>query len=218
MRTIEPEAMTRQIRSRHPHFLMALLADARLTAHYRGERSEFRSTADGIVQALRLMGQSDAFLAQAMYRAKARMQALGIPLLPRIAHRLAMMIGQIAIGDPVVVQPGIYILHGQVVVDGLSEIGSGVTIAPFVTIGLRQGNPFGPVIGDGVGIGTGAKVLGSLRVGDGAQIGANATVIGDVAPGGIAVGLHRGRDAAAGGSGEPVPEPAARPGGEPDDS
>jgi serine O-acetyltransferase len=194
MRTIEPETMTRQIRSRHPHFLVALLADARVTAHYRGERSEFHSTLDGIVQAVRLMGQSDAFLAQAMYRAKARMQALGIPVLPRIAHRVAMMIGQITIGDPVVVQPGIYILHGQVVVDGLSEIGSGVTIAPFVTIGLRQGNPFGPVIGDGVGIGTGAKVLGSLRVGDGAQIGANATVIGDVAPGGLAVGLHRGGD------------------------
>jgi serine O-acetyltransferase len=212
MRTIEPETMTRQIRSRHPHFLMALLADAQLTAHYRGERSEFRSTADGIVQALRLMGQSDAFLAQAMYRAKARMQALGIPLLPRIAHRLAMMIGQIAIGDPVVVQPGIYILHGQVVVDGLSEIGSGVTIAPFVTIGLRQGNPFGPVIGDGVGIGTGAKVLGSLRVGDGAQIGANATVIGDVAPGGIAVGLHRGNDGPAGPADEAVTEPVPQPG------
>ena len=197
---------------------MALLADARLTAHYRGERSEFRSTADGIVQALRLMGQSDAFLAQAMYRAKARMQALGIPLLPRIAHRLAMMIGQIAIGDPVVVQPGIYILHGQVVVDGLSEIGSGVTIAPFVTIGLRQGNPFGPVIGDGVGIGTGAKVLGSLRVGDGAQIGANATVIGDVAPGGIAVGLHRGGTEPPADPGAGSRNPPRGRGGEPDDS
>ena len=32
------------------------------------------------------MLQADAFLAQVAYRAKARMQALGVPLLPRIAH------------------------------------------------------------------------------------------------------------------------------------
>ena len=31
-------------------------------------------------------------------------------------------------------------LHGQVVVDGIVEIHSGVAIAPFVTIGLRAGD------------------------------------------------------------------------------
>jgi hypothetical protein len=35
------------------------------------------------------------------------MLARGIPLVPRIAHRLAMTIAQISIGDPVVVEPGI---------------------------------------------------------------------------------------------------------------
>ena len=68
------------------------------------------------------------------------MQALGVPLLPRLAHRLAMAIAQVSIGDPVVIEPGIYIVHGQVVVDGLVEIQSGVVIAPLVTIGLRAGD------------------------------------------------------------------------------
>ena len=71
------------------------------------KRADFRGRADGLVQALRLMFASDAFLAQACYRAKARLQGLGVPVLPQIAHRLAMMIAQICIGDPVVVRPGV---------------------------------------------------------------------------------------------------------------
>jgi len=85
------------------------------------------------------MWVSDAFAAHALYRAKARMQALGIPILPRIAHRLAMMIGQVCIGDPVVMQPGVYIAHGQVVIDGIVDIHPGVVIFPWVTVGLRAG-------------------------------------------------------------------------------
>jgi serine O-acetyltransferase len=48
-----------------------------------------------------------------------------------------------------------------------------------VTIGLR-GEVGGPKIGRGVFIGTGAKILGNLRIGAGARIGANAVVIQDV--------------------------------------
>ena len=190
--TTERESLMRDIRSRHPRFLEAVIADAEVTARYRGERFEFRSRADALLQALRLAWQADAFLAQALYRAKARMQALGVPLLPRLAHRMAISTGQVSIGDPVVVAPGIYLLHGQVVIDGIAEIGHGVTIAPFVTIGLRQGDIRGPRIGDHVQIGTGAKVLGAVSVGEGAEIGANAVVIGDVEPGTTVVGVHSG--------------------------
>ncbi len=168
-----------EIRARHPRLRTALAADARVTAAHRFERHEFRSKADVALQALRLMWVSDAFLAQSLYRVKARLQALGVPLLPRVAHRLAMTSAQLSIGDPVVVHPGVYVVHGQVVVDGLVEIHSGTVIGPFVTIGLR-GDFVGPTIGPNVSIGTGAKVLGRVRVGAGAQIGANAVVIDDV--------------------------------------
>jgi serine O-acetyltransferase len=176
------------VRSRHPRFADAVVADARVTALYRGERHAFRSSADAAAQALRLCLVSDAFLAQVLYRAKARLQALGVPLLPRIAHRLAIVTGQLSIGDPVVVEPGVYVLHGQVVVDGFAEISSGVTLAPFVTIGLRSGDLVGPTLERDVSVGTGAKVLGRVRVGAGAAIGANAVVVGDVAPGATVVG------------------------------
>lgn len=160
-----------------------MLADARVTAAYRGERAEFRSAADATLQVLRLMWVSDAFLSQALYRLKARLQALGVPVLPRLAHRLAMAIAQVAIGDPVVVEAGVYIVHGQVVIDGITEVGTGTVIAPFVTIGLRAGVLDGPVIERDVQIGTGAKIIGPVRVGAGASIGANAVVVHDVGAG-----------------------------------
>ena len=135
---------------------------------------------------MRLAWVSDAFLAQACYRVKARLQTLGVPVLPRLAHRLAMSIAQISIGDPVVVEPGVYVIHGQFVADGLVSIGSGAVIGPFVTIGLRAGNVQGASIERGVSIGTGAKLIGPIHVGAGAVIGANAVVVDDV-PAGVTV-------------------------------
>ena len=185
---LSPDALWRDIRSRHPGLRQALAADVRMTARYRGEPSEFGSWPALVLAGLRLAWVSDAFLAQALYRAKARLQALGVPVLPRVAHRLAMALGQIAIGDPVVIHAGVYIVHGQVVIDGLVEIHPDVTIFPFVTIGLRAGDVRGATIERGVSIGTGAKLIGPVRVGSGARIGANAVVIHDVPAGATVVG------------------------------
>lgn len=181
--TIEAKEFWRALHARHPGLRHALVEDARVTALHRGERCEFRSSTDAALQILRLAWASDAFLAQALYRVKARLQGLGVPVLPRLAHRLAMLIAQISIGDPVVVHPGVYIIHGQFVADGLVEIREGAVIGPFVTIGLRAGNVQGATIGPHVSIGTGAKVIGPVTIGAGAQVGANAVVVSDVAAG-----------------------------------
>jgi serine O-acetyltransferase len=174
------------LRARHPAVREAVLADARLAARLRGERDEFRSRADALAQVVRLAWTSDAFLAQALYRVKARLQARGVPLVPRLAHRLAMVVAQLSVGDPVVMAPGVSVLHGQVVIDGVVEIASGVTIGPFVTIGLRAGDIRGATIERDVSIGTGAKIIGPVGVGAGARIGANAVVVDDV-PAGVTV-------------------------------
>jgi serine O-acetyltransferase len=176
------------IRAQHPRFFAALVADARMTARMRGERADFRGRLDALIQALRLMWVTDAFLAQALYRAKARLQALGIPVLPTIAHHLAIATAQVYIGDTVLMRPGVFIGHGMIVIDGFVEIRSGTRIMPGVTIGLR-GRAAGPTIGKDVEIGTGAKVLGRVVIGRGARIGANAVVITDVPAGATAVGV-----------------------------
>lgn len=177
------------LQARHPGFREAVLADARMTALHRGERNEFRSKADALIQVLRLCWASDAFAAQVLYRLKAAMQARGIPVLPRLAHKLAMATAQVSIGDPVIVQPGVYIVHGQIVMDGLVEVGPGAVLSPWVTIGLRAGNVQGATLERDVHIGTGAKVIGPVRIGAGAKVGANAVVVGDVDAGATVVGV-----------------------------
>lgn len=183
------EEVWKQIRDRHPGFREAVLADASVTAMHRVERYQFRSKADAIIQIIRLCWMSDAFFATVMYRAKAAMQKRRVPLLPRICHKLAMATAQVSIGDPVIIGPGVYIVHGQIVLDGLVEIGRGAVISPWVSIGLKAGNVQGPIIGDDARIGSGAKLLGPMRIGDDVAIGANAVVTGDVEAGKTVVGI-----------------------------
>ena len=187
--TAQLKAGLDEVRSRQPGFLEALLADARVAAAYRGERKEFRSRLDGVLQALRLMLQTDAFLALSAYRLKARLQALGIPVLPWIAHRLAMVSAQISIADSAFVHPGVFIPSGQVVVYGSVEIHSGATLLPWVTVGPLGGGVRGPTIGPGAQIGSGAKVMGEIEVGANARVGTNAVVLNDVPPNTTVVGM-----------------------------
>jgi serine O-acetyltransferase len=182
------QTFLRTLRTRHPGIREAVLADARATAAFRGERADLRPGLAALAQIVRLAWVTDAFLAQVLYRVKAGLQARGVPVLPGLAHRLAMMVGQVSIGDPVVVGPGLYLAHGQVVVDGIVEIGSDVVIFPWVTIGLRAGDARGATIEAGVTIGTGAKVVGPVRIGAGATVGANAVVVDDVPVGATVVG------------------------------
>lgn len=171
-----------------PRLREALAADARMVAASRNERHEFRSSLDGLFQLIRLIWVSDAFGAQVLYRFKVWFEVHRVPVVPRLLHHLAMVSSQVAIGSPVVIGPGMYVVHGQIVIDGIAEIGRGVEIAPFVTIGLRSGNFRGAQIGDNVRIGTGAKVIGPVKIGDGAAIGANAVVVDDVPEGATVVG------------------------------
>ncbi|MGO9875604.1 MAG: serine O-acetyltransferase [Acidimicrobiia bacterium] len=182
------DAASASARAKQPRFIAALVADAKVTASVRGERSKFHGRIDALVQVLHLMWTADAFLAQALYRAKVRLQVLGVPVLPGIAHRLAIITGQLWIGDTVVLHPGVFIGHGMVVIDGFVEIHRGVRIMPGVTIGVRDGFR-GPTIKQDVRIGTGAKVLGAITVGRGARIGSNAVVIDDVPPRATVVGI-----------------------------
>src|SRR3954451_24492510 len=113
------EALMSEIRSRHPGFREAVITDLNVNLVHRGEHRELTSRWIAVIEFLRLLWASDAFLAQVLYRLKANLQKLGVPLLPRLAHRLALITGQVSIGDPVVVHPGLCLLHGQVVIDGI---------------------------------------------------------------------------------------------------
>ncbi|MEX2160066.1 MAG: hypothetical protein WEB04_11755 [Dehalococcoidia bacterium] len=116
-----------------------------------------------------------------------------VPFLPYLCELLSIASWQVSIGRSVTIGPGVFMPHGHVIIDGTVDIGRDCVINPWVTIGLSGRRRYGidrrgPVIGNKVYIGTGAKVLGPITVGDGARIGANSVVIEDVPAGATVVG------------------------------
>jgi len=88
--------------------------------------------------------------------------------------------------------PGLRISHSFNVVIGPDvKIGKDAVIFNGVTLGNRLGKGSWtgmPRVGDGVLVGTGAKILGPIKVGDHAKIGANAVLLISVPKNGTAVG------------------------------
>lgn len=85
---------------------------------------------------------------------------------------------------------GLYIGHfGGIIISPGAVIGRNCNISQGVTIGVagKDENRGIPIIGDGVYIGAGAKVVGKIRVGNNVAIGANAVVTKDV-PDNVVVG------------------------------
>jgi serine O-acetyltransferase len=80
--------------------------------------------------------------------------------------------------------------HGGIVISGGTRFGDDCRIRNGVCIGVSHvGDARVPVIGNGVDIGTGAKLLGPITIGDNVLIGANAVVLCDVPSDSIAVGV-----------------------------
>lgn len=80
---------------------------------------------------------------------------------------------------------------GGIVVNPEVRIGRNCNVSHGVTLGqANRGRRAGvPVIGDGVYIGPGAKVVGAVTVGDNVAIGANCVVVEDVPANAVVVGI-----------------------------
>jgi len=79
---------------------------------------------------------------------------------------------------------------GGIVISGYAKFGDNCRIRNGVVVGLRHiEDKRAPIIGDNVDIGSGAKLLGPIRIGNNVLIGANAVVMLDVPDNSIAVGV-----------------------------
>ena len=79
---------------------------------------------------------------------------------------------------------------GGIVISGYAKFGDNCRIRNGVVVGLqRVDEPCAPVIGNNVDIGSGAKILGPIKIGNNVVIGANAVVIRDVPDNCIAAGV-----------------------------
>ena len=84
--------------------------------------------------------------------------------------------------------PGLFIQHGVATIISAKSIGKDCWINQQVTIGYSSTADC-PVLGDGVVVCAGAKVIGNVRMGDRSVAGANAVVVKDVPDGCTVVGV-----------------------------
>jgi serine O-acetyltransferase len=171
--------LRRRLRASRPPLGKAIREDVR--AFIAGR---FETAGQGRLAApfhiLRLVWQSDAFLAVLLYRIRAWLEGVRFPILPTLLHRICIALFDVNIDDYLVLGEGVYVPHGCLVIDGPVTIGRWCVLCPWVSIGLVPGTLEGPEIGDEVFVGTGAKIFGPVKIGDGVIIGAGSVVIEDV--------------------------------------
>lgn len=72
---------------------------------------------------------------------------------------------------------GLSIAHrGTIVVNGNAKIGKNCRIQECTTIGATNGNCDAPILGDNIFIGSGARIIGNIKIADDIAIGANSFV------------------------------------------
>lgn len=90
-------------------------------------------------------------------------------------HKLSLKLG---FSIPLnVFGPGLAIVHyGTIIVNQNASVGKNCRLHACTTIGATNGKSKAPIIGDNVYIGSGAKVIGDIRIGNNIAIGANSVV------------------------------------------
>src|SRR5919199_5607650 len=126
-----------------------------------------------------------------VHRVAHALHGSGLPLVPRALANWSKTITGVEIHPAARIGEALFIDHGAGVVIGeTADIGDNVTLYQGVTLGgtgFARGKRH-PTIEDDVVVGSGAKLLGPIRVGRGAKVGANSVVIHDVPANSTVVG------------------------------
>jgi serine O-acetyltransferase len=110
----------------------------------------------------------------------------------RLLSQFARFLTGIEIHPGAKIGHGVLIDHGSGVVIGeTAEVGDNCTIYQGVTLGGtgKEKGKRHPTLGNGVLVGSGAKILGPFKIGDGAKIASNAVVLQPLPPDSTAVGV-----------------------------
>lgn len=112
-------------------------------------------------------------------------------LLYKFLYKFVQIISGIELPCEVEVGKNFIIDHfGGIVISGYAKFGDNCRIRNGVVIGLKSvKDPVAPKFGNNVDIGSGAKILGNIKIGSNVFIGANAVVLCDVPDNSIAVGV-----------------------------
>lgn len=132
------------------------------------------------------------FHAILLHRLAHRLYRAGVPLLPRFLSQISRFFTGVEIHPGARIGRRFFIDHGMGVVIGeTSEIGDDVLIYQGVTLGGtgKEKGKRHPTIGNNVVIGTGAKVLGNIRIGNFVKVGAGSVVVHPVPDHSTVVGI-----------------------------
>ncbi|MFX1364933.1 MAG: serine O-acetyltransferase [Promethearchaeota archaeon] len=127
-----------------------------------------------------------------LYRIAHFFWKIGMPFIPRYISEIARELTGIEIHPGAEIGGDFFIDHGTGCVIGeTTEIGNNVTIFSGVVFGGTNINPVKrhPTLGNNIVVGTGAKILGPVKIGDNVKVGANSVVVNDVPPNSVVVGV-----------------------------
>lgn len=132
------------------------------------------------------------FHAILLHRLAHKLYRWGVPLAPRVISQTGRFLTGIEIHPGANIGRRFFIDHGMGVVIGeTTEIGDDVLLYQGVTLG-GTGNEKGkrhPTLGNRVVVGSGAKVLGNIKIGDNVKIGAGSVVVHPVPDNSTVVGI-----------------------------
>jgi len=132
------------------------------------------------------------FHAILLHRLAHKLFKMGIPILPRAISQTSRFLTGIEIHPGATIGKRFFIDHGMGVVIGeTAEIGDDCLLYQGVTLGGtgKERGKRHPTLGNHVVVGTGAKVLGSIKLGDHVRIGAGSVVLKPVPDHSTVVGI-----------------------------
>jgi serine O-acetyltransferase len=135
---------------------------------------------------------SDGTSAVVFYRMQQFFHKINLSLISMIFIDMNKLFNGCVIGLKAEFGAGFVIMHPYgVVINSEVKGGENIVIESGVVIGAAcNGVPVeAPVLGNNIFIGSGAKILGGIKIGDNAKIGANAVVLEDVPDGATVVGI-----------------------------
>lgn len=132
------------------------------------------------------------FQALMFHRIAHRLWRMKLRLMGRLLAQFSRWITGVEIHPGAIIGHGFFIDHGMGVVIGeTTEIGDFVTLFQGVTLGGtgKEKGKRHPTLGNHVVVGSGAKVLGNIRIGDFVKVGANSVVLRSVPSNSTVIGI-----------------------------
>lgn len=133
---------------------------------------------------------SDAYPIMILFRIRMWARKFRIPVIGRLLRGLQTALYGIELGSEISLGHGVYFIHSVgIVIGGDSKVGDRCVFMGSNTIGAARFDGKGPVLGERVIVGAGARILGPINIGPAAIVGANAVVVKDIPAASLALGI-----------------------------